>query len=105
VNTNESNDPLCRWSFCLVDEPPGPSTGDAAEHIEALGFDPWALASLDLAHETLIDGEYVAEFGLVGPRALVEALRLAHNRATGSASAAPQLVGPRSGGEGPRDER
>jgi hypothetical protein len=30
-----------------MDEVPGPSTGDAAEHIEALGFDPWAFASLD----------------------------------------------------------
>lgn len=95
MNTNGSNSSLCRWSFCLADETPGPSVGDAAEYIERLGFNPWNLSSLYLARETLIDGEWLAEFDVVGPRALVEELRLAHDQATGSSSAAPQLASPR----------
>jgi hypothetical protein len=85
----KSHDSLYRWSFCLADEPPGPSVGDAAEHVEGLGFDPWALSSLHLSRETLIAGEYFAEFDLVGTRDLIEALRRAHDRATGWASASP----------------
>ena len=94
MNTRSDNS-LYRWSFCLADGTPGPSVGDAADYIEALGFNPWNLFSLDLARKTLLDGEWLAEFEVVGPRALVEELRLAHDRASGSTSAAPRPISPR----------
>ena len=76
-----------------MDETPGPSAGDAAEHIEGLGFNPWAFRALDLVSETLVDDEYLTEFYVVGPRPLVEELRRAHDRATRSTTALPNLVG------------
>lgn len=93
MSEHSSNKSLYRWSFTLMDEIPGPSTGDAAEHIEALGFDPWEFRSLDLVNETLVGGEYFAQFDLVGPRPMVEELRRAHDRATLSTSAPPHAVG------------
>ncbi|MCX6923988.1 MAG: hypothetical protein NT154_12385 [Verrucomicrobia bacterium] len=95
MSKNSLGDTLIRLSFCLADGTPGPSVGDAADYIEALGFNLWNLFSLDLARETPIDGEWLAEFEVVGPRALVEELRLAHDRASGSTSADPRTVGPR----------
>lgn len=84
---------LYRWSFTLMDETPGPSAGDAAEHIEGLDFDPWEFRSLDLVNETLVGGEYLAQFDVVGPRPMVQELRRAHDRATRSTTAPPSLVG------------
>ncbi len=42
---------LACWSFSLTDENPGPSIGDAAEHLEGLDFNPWAFNKLELVYE------------------------------------------------------
>ena len=66
---------LERWTFCLVDEPPGPSTGDAAEVIESFGLNPFAFHSLELVREYRVCGDYVTEFAVVGHQALIADLR------------------------------
>jgi hypothetical protein len=61
--------PLDCWTFCLVDVAPGPSVGDAAEHIESLGFKPWLLEKLELISE-LARGRVVTAIrgGRVAPK-------------------------------------
>jgi hypothetical protein len=56
----------------LADELPGPSEGDAAEHLQALGFDPWALEKLLLIHEQAHDRQITAKFMLVGDPKLIQ---------------------------------
>ena len=54
---------------------PGPSTGDAAEHIESLGFDPWSFAELEIVSESDHDGIVTTEFSITGLAATLSALR------------------------------
>lgn len=66
---------LSQFTFCLVDEIPGPSVGDAAELIEAFGMNPWAFITLDIISETTRDGIVTTHFAVTGPEPLVCALR------------------------------
>ncbi len=84
-------EPLCQWEFWLADENPGPSLGDAAELIEWLGFNPWAFSKLELLSESNEGKMVTSKFAVVGSRVLVEGLRAAHSRATGSSTAPIQL--------------
>ncbi len=73
---------LACWSFSLTDENPGPSTGDAAEYIERLGFDPWSFAELKLIYEVTQGRIVTGIFVVVGQQDELEAPRLAHEKAT-----------------------
>jgi hypothetical protein len=81
-----------QWEFCLVDEKPGPAVGDAVALIESLGFDPWSFSSLALVSESCVENLAICEFAVAGPRTLVDGLRAAHARATGSATALSHLA-------------
>lgn len=85
MNSQISSENLYRWTFTLVDELPGPSTGDAAEIIEALGFDPWSFSDLEIASESDHDGIVATEFVVTGSKAALDALRKAHAKSTGAA--------------------
>ena len=73
--------PSTRWTFTLVDELPGPSTGDAAEHLEGLGFNPWSFEELALIDEVTHDRMVVATFAVVGPATVLARLQAAHESA------------------------
>lgn len=73
----------CRWKFCLQDDPPGPSVGDAAEFIEGLGMDPWSFEKLELSDEWWEGMMAVSEFEVMGTPKQLEALRAAWRRQTG----------------------
>ena len=81
--------PLCRWTFWMADENPGPAEGDAAELIESLGFNPWSFTRFKLIAEALHGRTVLSQFEVVGARDQVEALRAAHLKATGLFSQAP----------------
>ena len=72
---------LACWSFQLTDENPGPSTGDAGEYIERLGFNPWSLQKLDLVYEFTQGWTVTGIFIVIAQRDVVERLRLAHEKA------------------------
>jgi hypothetical protein len=79
MNQNSS-----QWNFYLVDEMPGPSLDDAADTIRQLGGDPWALESLEYVRTSHLNGFVFSEFAAKGPESLLEDLRSAHARTTGS---------------------
>lgn len=66
-----------RHTFILIDELPGPSVGDAADHLEQLGLDPWQFDEIlqidDFADEKMI----AVTFAAIGPQKLIEALNTA----------------------------
>lgn len=66
---------LSQFTFCLVDEIPGPSVGDAAELIEAFGMNPWAFITLGIISETTRSRIVTTHFAVTGPEPLVCALR------------------------------
>jgi hypothetical protein len=80
INRNMNDLPLACWSFSLVDEVPGPSVGDAAEHIESLGFNPWGFAQLELVYEFTRGRVVTAVFVVVGSPKSVAELRAAHDK-------------------------
>lgn len=91
-NNRTPQEHLYQWNFYLVDEKPGPSIGDAAEFLQTLGFDPWAFSKLDLVSESYEGEMAISKFSVAGSRRLVEELRAAHARATGSITAPIQLA-------------
>lgn len=84
MSSPASSENLYRWTFTLVDEMPGPSTGDAAECIEALGFNPWSFSDLEIVSEAVHDGIVTTEFLVTGSKAALDALRKAHAKSTGA---------------------
>lgn len=77
------------WHFQLVDEKPGPSIDDAADFIRQHGGDPWMLDSLDCIATTTFGHNVIREFTATGPASMLNQLRSAHARATGSVSVPP----------------
>ena len=77
--------PLHCWTLTLLDTMPGPSIGDAAEHIEKLGFDPWSFEDIDVICETTHDRIVTVEFVVTGVESALDALRRAHAQMTGGA--------------------
>lgn len=90
MNQNTIRNRVYRWTFWMADESPGPSQGDAAELIESLGFDPWSFSSLNLVSEIRWAEKYLTQFEVNGPPDKLGALRLAYERQTLCATAAPQ---------------
>jgi hypothetical protein len=78
-----------RWTFHLVEEESGASISDAAELIVDLGFDPWALESLEITSESCASPFVITEFAVTGPRHLIEALHAAYDRQTHSTTPSP----------------
>jgi hypothetical protein len=85
MNRHVAIENLYRWTFTLVDEMPGPSTGDAAEYTESLGFDPWLLSDLEIVSESDHDGVVTLEFMVTGSEAALDGLRKAHAKSTWAA--------------------
>jgi hypothetical protein len=71
--------PLACWSFSLVDEVPGPSVGDAAEHLEGLGFNPWSFQKLELIYEFTRGRMVTGVFLVVGSPKVLAELRAMHD--------------------------
>lgn len=92
MNQHASSETLYRWTFTLVDEIPGPSVGDAAEHLEALGFNPWSFANIEILTETTHDEIVSTEFAVTGSEFSLNALRTSHAQNTGSNSNPLQQV-------------
>jgi len=84
---NHHTDETSRWHFYMIDKRPGPSVGDAAELIELLGFDPWALQSLAIVAEASEEGLAASRFEVTGQPDQINAIRAAFARLTDSSSA------------------
>jgi len=79
---NHHTDETSHWHFYMIDKKPGPSVGDAAELIELLGFDPWALQSLTVVAEACEEGLAACRFEANGRPEQVNAIRAAFERLT-----------------------
>lgn len=64
-------------TFTLKLEPPGPSQGDAMEHLEHLGFDPRSFQSITLVREVLQGNLVAATFEITGDVDQLERVRRA----------------------------
>ena len=80
-----------RWTFCLIDGNPGPSTGDAEDHIVRLGFDPWSFGRIELVDEVTAGRWIVATFSVTGPVADLARLRVAHQEFLRTSPAGSEL--------------
>jgi hypothetical protein len=69
-----------RLTFTLELESPGPSQGDAMEHLEHLGFNPGSFAEITLLNEVMQGQNVTAIFEVSGKAYEVERLRQARKQ-------------------------
>lgn len=92
MNSNDNKGPRARWIFFMADERPGPSTGDAAELIEGMGFNPWSFAGIEILAESYEAKLVTTAFAVIGALEELEHLRNAYDRTMRTRTAPPRLL-------------